>query len=45
MTSDLNTVITRTAPLSYPLKRMAYLATDPATLFGFHIGFFAEDES
>ncbi len=43
MTSPQNTVIRRNAPLAQPPKRILYLVSNPATLKGFPVGFFAEE--
>ena len=38
-----NQVIRRTEPYKYPEKRILYIVSNPATLKGFPVGFFAEE--
>jgi putative intracellular protease/amidase len=38
-----NQVIRRTAPYKYPEKKILYIVSNPATLKGFPVGFFAEE--
>ena len=38
-----NQVIRRTEPYKHPEKKILYLVSNPATLKGFPVGFFAEE--
>lgn len=43
MTPELNTVTRRHAQYKYPKKKILYVVSNPATLKGFPVGFFAEE--